>query len=347
MIWWWTLAAAQTCESVEELGSRMVDEVLEANLEGASELGRRAEVALACGEVVAPEVLGKLWVVSGVLAWFDGRTDEARRLLVAGQALAPGAWDPRFGQELTGVWSEIEPSSGEGIILLRPELGEGWQVAVDGGADARTVPAGLHLFQVHDAGAVQFGKVVYVPPGETVALSHTLPSVPPSKRVIEAPLPGAPTPSEGAVAASLSVGVGVDLAGGSRLDSEGFTEPSGKLSVPVELGVRVEGGGLWFRSAAAMGPLVGGSYLYASDGVASRSVLGVGGHVAGGLQVGAIDLGLLAGVQWPSRIPVRAVVGLPLGEAPLRLEARAGLNIATGSRVEGAGTLNLCYLPWL
>jgi hypothetical protein len=347
--WWLAIALGQTCETVDGLVDRMRDAVLEADFAGANELRDRAEAGLRCGEPVTPEVLGRYWVVSGVLAWLDGDHDGARRRLDAGMALAPGAWDPLYGEELTGVWSALEDPVGEGTLVVSPALGEGWSLVVDG-APASTplvVRPGLHVVQVHAHGGVALGEIVLVPAGDTVRVSHTLPAVAPQPAVVAPPVAPGPAPSPAAVGASLVLGVGVDVAAGQRLTDADRAEPAGKVHVPVELGVVVEGGGLWFRSVAALGPMLGGSYLFANEQGEASSPVAVGGHVAAGPRLGDVRVGVSAGVQWPSRIPLRAVVSVPLGDSPLRVEARAGVNIATGDRVEGAGTVHLAFVPWL
>lgn len=348
---WLGAAQAQDCADAPALVERAADALLAADMDGAGTLRDDAEAALVCGEPVAPTTLARMWVVEGVLAFLAGDEAGARLALVAAQRTDPGVWDPRYGQDLTALWSDLgDAPPPEGTVALSPALGEGWTVSVDGSEAVLpvTLPEGVHAVQVHHGGQVAFGQVVRALADETVRISHTLPTTPPEPAADPVAVGPAPVPPEPSVKGTVVVGLGVDVAGGQSLDAVTVEqrEPGGKVLVPLEVGAALVGPGLWLRGAASLGPLLGGSYLFRTTTGAGKSPVAVGGHLAGGPRVGALDLGLLVGVQWPARIPTRLVVSLPLGELPLRLEARAGVNVVTDRPVEGAGAVSVQFQPW-
>jgi hypothetical protein len=285
-----------------------------------------------------------LWLVEGVLAGLQGDDASATLAFAAARRTEAAVWDDAFGADLAALWAAAEPGDPTGLVELLPEVQAPWVVHVDGQVAElpAALPAGLHAVQVHHDGVVRFGQMLRVIEGDTVRISHTLPASPKGLAAPGVPLP-APRQRVSFVAA-----VGISSAFGSSLDGGPLgKESAAKLLTPVEVGLQAEGADLWVRGALSAGPSLTGPFLYARDAEAAKSPVAVGGHVAAGPVIGTTRLGVLAAAQWPGRIPLRAVVALPLGDLPIRFEGRAGVNFATERTPEPGFDALITYVPWL
>ena len=339
-------AYAADCRPTTELTDAARQALLVADLDAARSQLDQAADALACGAVADPRTLSGLWIVEGVLAALEGREEDALAPLHAASALAPDAWDDVWGEPLRLLWERAKPGpEGTGVLDLVPPVGAGWTVYVDGAETVlpASLPTGLHAVQVGAGGVVHPGVVVLVPAGDQTHVSHLLPAVPPQPEV-----PVEPTPP---LRAGPFVGLGLDGSVGDPVAAEALdrSEPGAKLVVPLELGGVVRAGPAWLRGTAALGPLLGGAWVYRKgqdvDAEAGRSPIAVGATLALGGTLGPVDLGASFGAQWPSRLPARLLASVRLGELPLRLEGRGGLNVVTDRPAEPAFGLSFAYAP--
>lgn len=72
--------------------------------------------------------------------------------------------------------------------------------------------------------------------------------------------------------------------------------------------------------------MIGGRFQYDDRYGATNSPVALGALLAGGASAGQGDMGLLAGFQFPDRIPVRGVVAGRLPYFPAQIEGRIGMN---------------------
>jgi hypothetical protein len=337
-------ARAADCRPIDEIGASARQALLVADLDGAREQLAQVEHALGCGAVADPATLARLWLVEGVFAALDGREEEALVPLHAARVLDPGVWDDVWGESLRALWDRAAPGAeGSGVVDLVPPVAAPWAVFVDGRASSlpATLPAGLHAVQIGAEDVVHHGVVVLVAAGEQTHVSHLLPNVPPRPAPPPAPAP--------ALSGSPFAGLALEGAVGDPVSAPTLdpTEPGAKLVLPVELGAVLRAGPAWLRGTAAVGPLLGGAWVYrkgqAVDAEPGRSPVAVGATLALGATVGRVDLGASFGAQWPSRLPARLVASLPLGALPLRLEGRGGLNVVTDRPAEPAFGLSFAY----
>lgn len=312
------------------------------DLKGARTHLSMAEEALGCSAPATPEVLARMWMVEGFHAVLSGNPSAASDPFAAAARLAPSVWVDDFGDEMRAAWDAAQAleNKGEASLLLAPSLSNAWRVYVDGAQTTSSpvvVAPGLHAVQVaaKDAPA-SFARVVLLSVGESTSLEHGLPERPPK-----------PKP---ATTAAMHLGIGADIAAGADqstlLNGETLTEPGLKIVVPFEVGVRVGHGNGWGRVALDGGPLTNGRYLYAGESEPEFTSWAVGGSLSGGYNLKGTDLGALVGLSDPSRMRLRALSRIPIASGT-GVELRAGVNLATGGRVEPAGTVLFTYQPQL
>lgn len=347
----WTLATATAAPDCDVDTS--VSEAIEALLIGDASAARaaldRAGTALACDAPAQADTLGRWWVVDGVLRHQEGDLQGAADSFASAARLAPQLWLPGLSEELRAAYDAAELPAGTGLIVISPDPGDR-PVWIDGAPmTSAEVPTGLHVIQVGEpGGAPVFASTLWVGDGLTHAVETGLPpaALPPGSDTPEGPGgpegpegPGGPEAPERSGGPRLQIHLltGGRAAIGGALASGADQEPATKLSIPLEVGVGLAGPGWWFRLHGGVGPLIGGRYLSADPAgnpIATPLHVDAGGALAG--QLGAVHLGLLGAVHWPSRIAARALAGWSPTDGPWLLELRGGANLPTERAPEPA-----------
>ena len=353
-MWWLAIAPAMAGDPTPEASrcdpSAQVRSALAQLLSGALDQARvglqEAERAFGCGASADPASLARYWLVEGALLSKSGDESAAKDSFSAARRVAPDLWLPDLGPSARLLWESALAPDGAGELSLEPPPGVR-PVWVDGAlVSGSAVPAGLHLVQIGGGGpspSVEFAAIVWVDAGITALVRSGLPElappdpepdlvVPPSP--VPVPVPG---PDRSSVRASLHALVGVSGAAGEALQSGSHTEPRAKVAAPLELGVGLRAAPMFFRLQLGGAWLLSGRYLAQTD--SGPLVLPVRADLAlgAGATVGKLDLGLCGGVQWPSRLAGRLLLGISAG--PARAELRPGLNLPTQRSVEPAGEL--------
>ncbi len=336
---WLLASSAFGCEDVNERVQFALEEVFEVNPDAARRQLDEAEAALACGDRLTGRDIARMFLVEAAVAQLERDPGAMADALASAHQVDPELWIDELGPKMRADY-EAAAAAERGTAEIRVDA-PGWEIWVDGALrdSPAEVPAGLHVVQVVDQGAVYAGARVWVVPGETYDFRPGLPARGPApEAVVEASTP-AP-----AASAWLYAGVGAAAAVGSALSGvtaagERVAEPATKITVPVELGGVFRYKAVWARPAVGLAPLVGGHYLYAADGGAGASPFGILGSVAAGWTDRTWQVGGLAGVSYPGRIAARALAGRPIGATPLFVEARGGVNVGTSGRLEPAGGL--------
>lgn len=138
---------------------------------------------------------------------------------------------------------------------------------------------------------------------------------------------------------------GPRLARGIALDALGQPrEPATKVSIPIEAGIGLAQGGGWIRAHAAAGVLLQGSFLYRGGGGLSALPVHFDTGLAGGGRIGNTHLGGLVGLQLPSRLLARGVLGWSPESGPWVIELRGGLQVPTERPPEPA--VELLFGVW-
>ena len=289
----------------------------------------RVETAVACGSPISQETLATWWIVDSAVLEILGDRGSAEGGYGSAKGLAPHVWPAALPTWLRSTYDAAPIPEGRGSLRLDPAP-TAHSVWIDG--VLRTsweVSAGLHLVQVGQPQRdVVFARTVWVDPGVTSVVATQL-----DEAVIVPDRSPRSDPFEGPVA--FGVLVGARAAAGDALYVPGFVPELGtKVSVPVEATVRASFAGAWARVSLGAGPLLRGRFLY--QDVAGRLFtlpVHVDASLGAGAQLGPIHLGALAGMQWPSRIAVRGLVGLSPG-GPWITEARVGVHLPTERRAE-------------
>ena len=345
-------AASAACPDRAELIDKALDAVVSADLFGARNRLTELEGALACGVLATQDELVSMWLLEGALSTFSGDREGASDAFRAAAVQRPSWFIDDLGAPLRADYDAAcaTPVSGTGTLVIEPVLA-GWTLAVDGESAEFpvTVSAGLHVVQVGSSDdAVGFARVIHVSDGATVVIDTQLRPVLPrdpvstNPRVDGAPQPAVQPPSSLVLGWTASAGVGVAV--GARLEDAVGTEPALKVMIPLETGVRLRGEHGWLRAAVGAGPLLGGDFVYSQSGRAVVTPVSLGTHLAGGWRSTSLAAGAAVGIQWPERVGVRGIVALPLGQAPLELEARLGVNALAERAPEPAAELVLSFV---
>ncbi len=326
--------------------------VLEFDLQAAEAALREAEGLITCGAAMDRTMLARFWLAEAVLLHNLGEDRDATLSFAAASRVANEYWNPAYGPEMRRLFEKaVRAEDGSGEIQVDPPP-DNYIIVIDGvpAVSPLQVSTGLHLVQAGQAFSdLTFAKIVLVTKNDTAVVPTGI--APVVVAPTELPPPEPTPPKEPGNGLRVHVALGPSLAVGRSLgDKEAFGifEPGGKFSLPIEAGMGVELGNLWARGALAMAPMLGGQWLWAdSDGDAHSSALAWGGHVAGGLDVQDVEVGLLLGGLFPGRLSAHGVGSVGFGELPIRLEGRLGLNVGTGGRVEGAGSAFVVFAPTL
>lgn len=359
----WTTPAWAECPDVAAEVDRAVESLEVLDLDRVESHLAAAEAGLGCGPAAKPTLLARMWLVEGTWRTFGGEVDLAAESFAAAHRADPDVFLEDFADSIQAPYDAAAAASTDtSTLVLRPELGDGWVIVVDGEALAMPseVVAGLHAVQVLPAegeGAA-FAVVVLSPPGLQSSVDHSLPINPQSSGPV-APVP-VPEPVSASVPepASEPVGpatveepstgarfafhaaFGADLAFGepqTAVRNDGvWEEPGFKPSLPIELGVGLSAGGLWLRAHLAVAPLVGGAFVWTDNGEDYYSPASFGAGATLGANLGWVRGGVLAAIARPDRVATRLVLGLDFGDLPVGAELRGGLNFVTARRAEPA-----------
>ena len=333
--------AAEAVEVAERL-------VLFADLERGKEALVLVEAAFACGPPADAATLARMWIVEGALLTDAGDPAGGSALYASARRTGPGVWIAAFGPEKQAQYEAAALPRGAGTLTLDGTAGTRGTTWVDGGVVEvpSLISAGAHLVQYGADGHVRFAQVVVVSDAQVL---HVL--VPPD------PHPAPPEPTAVAPAVPLArspialvplsvptgthpyvhLGVGTDLSFGGGVDRPmefGTNEAGMTVRLPLELGGGAAGRHGWVRAAVSAAPVLSG---------AATSPFEAGGHLAGGVCVGPVDIGLLGGYSWSEVLTTRVVLGVVLPGAPIELEVRAGLNVGADATLERAASVVIAF----
>jgi hypothetical protein len=300
-----------------------------------------AVTAFGCSPISEPQTLARYLILDGAVRSARGEREESLGSFAAARRVAPDVWLQDLGPELHAAWSSAVDPVGRGTIVVEPHPGPGL-IWIDGvPSSAPEVPAGLHLVQVGQPGGpdAKFATVVWVDPDVSLLVEVVEAPPPPAPEPQPVmPLPQPEPPPKPAVRPELQLLTGASTSYGEGSSDGELREPEVKVAVPLELGVGVasEVGFVRLQLGGAM--LVGGRYLALTEGgdpIARTTRLDVGGAAGLGDE---LRFGLAGGVQWPSRVAGRVLLGW--SPTPhLMGELRIGANVTTDPGAEPAGEL--------
>jgi hypothetical protein len=165
-------SAAFACPNLDAEVERATGALVAGSFDTARDALANAESSFTCAPATTAQV-ARFWLVEGAAAQLRGDAAAARGPLAAARHAAPDLFDDRLGPDVKAAW-EAAASAGRGTLLLepaRPAFVDGagvstWPVPVD------AVP---HLVQVVGGdGAVRFGRLVRIAPGDDVLVQTGL-----------------------------------------------------------------------------------------------------------------------------------------------------------------------------
>lgn len=340
------LASAADCPVRAEARALALEAIEEADKQASRERLDTLVRAYSCTDVATADEVAEMFLLEGALASYDKDAEVLAEAFQSAAAVSENFWVSSLGPVLQDRFVTARAAlldSGE--IAFDPEP-TGYVVFVDGRERTRfpvQVNEGLHLIQIGRSDReILFAHVVSLNARSQVVVNHDLSPAGTAVVPIEEPRPDTPSSLALHVGVGVGVGFGEALAGATAAGDK--EEPASKIVVPLELGVMGTAQSFWWRGAASVAPVLGGSLLYASDGVGHGSKVVGGGHVAGGLLLGRAHFGVLTGPSWPGRWQGRAVVGGQV-VGPLRLEGRLGVNAVTARAVEPALEVMIAVTP--
>jgi len=193
-------AARAACPDTAAALAEAEAALFEGRLDEASERLDDVEQAFGCA-LVSPTDLARFWVAEGARLWWKGDAGAAAIAFRAAARVSPDTFDPTYGQKIRAAW-EAERGARAPAATLLLAGGAGRATFLDGRPTLfpASVPAGLHLVQAgRSSTAIEFGRVVDLPPGVTLELDLPAPA-PAPVAVAPAPLPApapAPLPAPG------------------------------------------------------------------------------------------------------------------------------------------------------
>lgn len=258
MILWLTTALAGPCD---EIAPALTDALAAlSDLEVAVAEARRADAEqamLACDRVADRALLGRLWLVEGVLRFLEDDMASADQAFAASTRAADDAWIDEFGPKVEARYDLARRAARwPSTIRLTPELGgnAAWFNGQSGQAEAE-LPAGLHLIQVADPdGAVKFAQVVLLAPALTLEIDTGVATapLPEPEPIVEPPPPLPPRPKRQIEPLPL-------IAGGAAALGAGFVAFSAERA--ASMGKADTGVGLRSSYRASLGAAGGGAAL--------------------------------------------------------------------------------------
>lgn len=167
---------------------------LVAELEAAATEGRLGEgeavksrliAALACGSLVSPQLLARMWLADAVMLSLGGEDDAATDALGAAAHVAPEVWNDVYGPEYRRrhlAARGVEPGVGHIVFDVHVEGDVPADRPVATAIDGRVlsdvtpaVPSGLHVAQIgFGTDDVRFAQEVFVVAGQDLVVRATL-----------------------------------------------------------------------------------------------------------------------------------------------------------------------------
>lgn len=182
------LVAAQDCEDTTALALEARLLMLEGRLEDADDRLDRSQRALGCGDAPRTADLSEFYLSLATRRFLDNDPIAADIAFVAAHRTDPTRWDPALGDELRAQYDRavsvaLNATNSTGELYLTA-LPRGYSSALNG---VRTtfpapLPSGEYLVTISDRSEIQFGEIVYVPPGETREVNFG--ELPPVKRPV-------------------------------------------------------------------------------------------------------------------------------------------------------------------
>jgi hypothetical protein len=321
----------------------------EADFASAETKLKALEGSFSCGPLVEVDLLARMWLLEGAWYTLQGNADLGGDSFRAAARVAPATWVSDYGASLRSAYEAAvaAPPTGSTTLSVEPNIFR-WVGAVDGQITRFpvTVSPGLHLVQVGATETdMRFARIVVSFPDNPVVVVTGL--VEPTGSEQPQPQPTGPAPREVVVHPPWTLHVGVGASASFGVDPDG-PETGTKLAIPLEAGVVWHPiNPVWTRLALSGGPLLTGVYGWSDGDVVTSSPSALGFHAAGGFAASQGELGLLAGWQWPGRAAIRGVLAAHVPKAPIRAEARIGLNVPTGAPPETALDVLLELTPRL
>jgi len=343
--------AQADCGDVDGELDRALQAVLLADAGAARAALVAVEATLACDDSHTPAQLARMFLLDAAVMSFEGEESSANLSFRAAQRLEPSVWVDALGPRMREAYERAGQEQSEyGTLVV--QASSDWDTRLDTRwvRGEERVPAGLYVVQITRGDDIGFGRIVAVSEGETHTLAPTLPTSPSIDEAVD------PTESGDAVSSEVppdaaddsgfmwTLGGGVSTSLGTALSGTLDTglqvaEPAVKVTLPVELGGRVQTASVWVHPRIGIGTLLGGKYLYALDDGVHAQVWAVRLNVSAGARLSAVDVGGSVGLSYPGRLCARGLVGFALGEGPGFAELRAGADLGTGGRVEPAAAL--------
>jgi hypothetical protein len=301
------------------------------------------ERAFGCGEVPQSHQIARYWAADGALAWLAGERSAAEDAFLAISDLGGVPHSAVLPADARAAYEALPRALPiDGTLSFEPYLGD-HRVWIDGrpAAEPFSVPEGFHLIQVGRARSdVRFGRVLLVIGGGTTVVATGLQ---PARIGLESESTVALTTGSGPdpITVHATLDLGLAAAFGKAIQAGPIEEPATKLMLPAELGLRIRWGGGWAELGGGAAPLVQGQYAFQTDHGPEGTGARVGGHIAGGATAaswkgGALSAGGLAGLAFPGRLPLAALVRLDQRDLGLGGQLRLGVDLATDGRFEPA-----------
>jgi len=313
-------------------------------MEDAAALAALDETERAFGcRLVTDDHLAHYWLLRGARRHLAGDVTAAEAYFRSAASVDPEAWVVDLGPALRDAYDEAVasmPDTGEIDVVGVPD---DYLVRVDG--RTRSLPvslaAGDHLVQVGPTpDDVAMHRMALIVSGQGSVIDAGL--------VDDAAEPPEVDPTGVGVRAHVAAGMQATVGEALTRDVDGssVTEPATKVLVPLELGLALTGTPWWVRAHLGVAPVVGGGLLFLGSGEVRSASTAVMVAASGGVGLGPVDLGLLAGATVPSRTVVRAVAAAEV-VGPLAAELRVGTDLHPARGVEPGGSLHLVFRPTL
>lgn len=170
-----SLASAAPCPDVEAQVTEAEAALVEARLADVEAALAEAEAAFVCARPPETQLLARFWLAEGAMYSINEDEAGAADSFAAAHRVAPDHWNASLGEDMRADYEAAAAADpGQGTLRLEPAPRAlvGW---VDG--SSRDFPvdlaAGLHLVQVGPRKQpARFGRIVYLPPGDTLVLDH-------------------------------------------------------------------------------------------------------------------------------------------------------------------------------
>ncbi len=334
------------CPSREDALNALEESVVTVDLGSVQERIDQVVASFECGRGATADQLARLWNAEGAYLHLDGDVTAAEESFQAARRVAYDQWTDAFGPKMREVWANTPEATERGSINVDPRL-SWWTVLIDGEPAKlpADVPTGPHIVQggpsVDD---IRFGKLVFVRPGGiAVAVHDQQEGIAPT---VASDIEAAVKPTDLLPRFTVHTSAGGGFAFGR---AEG-AEPAAKVPLALEVTgigrLPLSAGAdrrLWFRTGVSAWPMMTGAWSFDGQQGPASVPNGLGLQVAAGGRNVQGDVGAMLGWQWPGRVQMRVLAALELGDLPLAIEPRVGLNAGRGA--EPAVEVLFAYRP--